>query len=436
MSNHSPTPFSASRNVIFGYFALVFLIGGFAIWASMTQIAGAIVAPGKIEVDRNRQVVQHEKGGVVAEILVDDGDTVAAGDLLIRLDPGQLDSQMIIVEGQLFELMARRGRLEAERDSLDLITFEEELIEVGMRNPDLRELMDGQQNLFQARLDSVAQKIEQLNKRIDQITSQISGIDSQENALRRQSSLINEELKNQQSLLARGLTQATTVLSLQREQARLEGQIGQLAASRAEAEERATEITIEVLTLGTTSREEAIASLRDLRYRELELVEQRNALRAEIDRLDIRAPVSGIVYDLLFQTPRSVIQGAEPLLYLVPQDRPLVIAARVAPTDIDQILVGQAVNLRMSALDQRMTPELVGEVLQVSADALDDPVSGQPYFRIEIAMNIGEVEKLGPEAVLLPGMPVEAFIRTVDRSPLAYLIKPMADYFVRAFRES
>ncbi len=436
MSNHSPTPFSASRNVIFGYFTLVFLIGGFAIWASMTQIAGAIVAPGKIEVDRNRQVVQHEKGGVVAEILVDDGDTVAAGDLLIRLDPGQLDSQMIIVEGQLFELMARRGRLEAERDSLDLITFEEELIEVGMRNPDLQELMDGQQNLFQARLDSVAQKIEQLNKRIDQITSQISGIDSQENALRRQSSLINEELENQQSLLARGLTQATTVLSLQREQARLEGQIGQLAASRAEAEERATEITIEVLTLGTTSREEAIASLRDLRYRELELVEQRNALRAEIDRLDIRAPVSGIVYDLLFQTPRSVIQGAEPLLYLVPQDRPLVIAARVAPTDIDQILVGQAVNLRMSALDQRMTPELVGEVLQVSADALDDPVSSQPYFRIEIAMNIGEVEKLGPEAVLLPGMPVEAFIRTVDRSPLAYLIKPMADYFVRAFRES
>ncbi len=419
-----------------GYLILVFLIGGFSIWAIKSQIAGAVVASGKIEVDRNRQVIQHETGGVVAEILVDDGDTVRAGDTVIRLDPLQLRSQLIIVEGQLFELMARRGRLEAERDKLDLISFDDEVILAGLANPDLQELMDGQQNLFQARIDSVAQRTEQLNKQKDQIGSQILGIEAQETALSRQFDLITQELNDQQSLLDRGLTQSSRVLSLQREEAGLQGQIGQLAASKAEAQERITGIEIEILALASSAREEAITTLRDLRYRELELAEKRIALKAEIERLDITAPVSGVVYDLLIQTPRSVIRSAEPLMYLVPQDRPLIIAARARPTDVDEIVIGQAVNLRLSALDQRTTPELIGTIIQISADALDDPVTGQAYFRVEIALNPGEIDKLPSDTILLPGMPVEAFIRTGDRSPLAYLIKPMADYFARAFRES
>jgi len=427
---------SATGPVVIGLLGLLVLVGGFGTWAMMSQIAGAVVASGRIEVERNRQIVQHENGGVVAEIRVVEGDAVVAGDILLQLDGQQIGSQLAIVEGQLYELMARRGRFEAERDEAEEIVYEKELIATGARDPEIAELMEGQQNLFVARRASVAREIEQLGKRRNQIGAQINGVTAQEDALAQQLGLIEQELSNQQSLLDRGLAQASTVLNLQREKARLTGQIGELAASRAQSEERITEIEIEILKLGTAGREEAITRLRDLRYRELELIQQRRALQNEIERLSIRAPVSGIIYGLQVQTPRSVVRAAEPLMFLVPQDRPLVIAARVLPIHIDQIVVGQQVNLRMSALDQRTTPELVGQVMQISADAIEDEATGQSYFRAEIALNPGEMDKLPEGTILLPGMPVEAFIRTGERSPMAYLVKPVADYFARAFRES
>ncbi len=427
---------SALRPVVIGYLGLVILLGGFGTWAVMTQISGAIVASGRIEVDRNRQIVQHETGGTVARILVDEGDTVAAGDILLQLDPEQLTSQLAIAEGQIYELMARRGRLEAERDETDAVVFDAELIAAGQRNANLQELMDGQRRLFVARRASIAKEIEQLGKRSSQIGNQIDGIDAQKAALAKQLELIEKELMSQRSLLDRGLAQAATVLNLERELARLGGTLGELIANEAQAEGRITEIDIERLKLGTRRREEAITQLRDLRYRELEMLEQRRALRLEIERLDIRAPVSGIIYGMQVRTPRSVIRPAEPVMFLVPQDRPLVIAARVDLIHIDQIAAGQPVTLRLSALDQRTTPELYGEVIQISADAFDDEASGQSYYRAEIVLNPGEMGKLKDGTVLIPGMPVEAFIRTEDRSPIAYLIKPVADYFNRAFRES
>ncbi len=436
MSKSSKNRWSATRPVVLGFLGLLVLFGGFGTWAVRSEIAGAVVATGRIEVDRNRQIVQHQNGGVVATILVDDGDAVEAGDLLLQLDPQELASQLAIAEGQLFELMARRGRLEAQRDEKQEISFDPELLDMGDKNPDIKELMGGQQNLFMARQESVAREIEQMGKRRDQIAAQVGGVEAQEDSLSRQLELIEVELGNQEKLLERGLAQASSVLNLQREQARLRGQIGELAAGKAQAEERSTEIDIEMLRLGTAGREEAISNLRDLRYRELELVERRRALKAEIDQLDIRAPVSGLIYNLQVQTPRSVVRAAEPLMFLVPQDRPLVIAARVQPNDVDQIVVGQQVNLRMSALDQRTTPELVGQVMQISADAIEEQNTGLSYFRAEITLNPGEMDKLAEGAILLPGMPVEAFIRTRDRTPLAYLVKPMRDYFARAMRES
>jgi len=427
---------SARRHLIVGFLGLIVLVAGFGSWAVLTQISGAIVASGSFEVDQNRQVVQHQTGGTVAKILTDEGESVAAGDVLIQLDGVELRSQLVITESQLFELMARRGRLEAERDGADDLQFDAELLEVAALNADVAELVSGQRNLFMARRDSVAQEIDQLAKRAAQISAQIVGIEAQQVSLTTQLELIEKELINQQSLFDRGLAPASTVLNLQRETAQLNGQLGELAASKAQSEGRITEIDIERIKLGTQTREEAITNLRDMRYRELELLEQRNALRGELDRMDIRAPVSGIVYGLQVRTPRSVVQPAEPLMYLVPQDRPLVIAARIDLIHIDQLVSGQDVTLRLSALDQRNTPELYGEVIQISADAFEDEGTGQSYYRAEIVLNPGEFEKLPEGTVLIPGMPVEAFIRTGDRTPLAYLVKPMADYFTRAFRES
>jgi membrane fusion protein, type I secretion system len=427
---------SARGPVMFGLLGLLVLLGGFGVWAVRSNIAGAIVATGRIEVDNNRQVVQHPDGGVVSEILVEEGDTVEEGAVLIRLDPTLLQSQKLIVEGQLFELMSRRARLQAERDGTDSLSFDAELAEIAQSRPEVADLLAGQQRLFVARRESVARETEQLEKRRGQIQSQIQGIRAQQVSLDRQLELIEEELTSQKSLLDRGLAQAATVLNLQRNAASLQGQIGELAAAEAQAEGRITEIDIERLRLGTRQREEAITRLRDLQYRELELAEQRRSLQESLTRLDITAPVSGIVYGLQVFSVRSVIRPADPVLFLVPQNRPLVISARVDPIHVDQVFVGQEVALRFSGLDQRQTPELIGKVSQVSADAFDDQSTGEAYFQAEMVLNPGELERLPEGTVLIPGMPVETYIRTRDRSPMAYLIKPLADYFTRAFRET
>ena len=428
--------YSARRPLIIGMLTLCILLGGFGTWAATTQISGAIVASGRIEVDQNRQVVQHPDGGVVAKIAVEEGQVVAEGALLLRLDSTQLTSELAILEGQLFELMARRGRLVAERDGTDTVTFDALLTARAAQDAGVRDLMDGQSRLFAARAASVTQEVAQLDKRKGQIVNQVQGIEAQQKALARQAELIEEELQNQTTLLERGLAQASRVLALQREQARMGGVMGELAAQKAQAEGRATEIEIEALKLQTTRREEAITSLRNQQFQELELSEKRRAILEQLDRMDIRAPVSGVVYGMTVFAIRSVIRPADPVMFLIPQDRPLVIAAQIDPIHVDQIFVDQDVALRFSALDQRQTPELTGRVTQLSADAFTDQGTQATYYRAIIVLSEGEQARLPEGTTLVPGMPVEAFIRTDDRTPLAYFIKPLADYFARALRES
>ena len=418
-----------------GCMALVVLVGGFGAWSMLTTLSGAVIAPGQIEVDQNRQVVQHPDGGVVEAILVKEGQLVAAGDPLIQLDGSVARSELSIIDGQYFEVLARRGRLEAERDAIAAVAFDAELVQAAQANPEFAALMDGQSRLFEAREVSMAQQVEQLGKRKGQIASQIDGITAQSTALVRQLDLIKEELVNQQTLLDKGLAEASRVLALQREDARLSGSVGEIEASKAEALGRITEIEIEILKLGSARREEALTQLRDLGFKELELAERRRALREKIERLDIRAPVSGIVYGLQVTTPRSVIRPADPVMYLIPQDRPLVIAARINPTNIDQVFLGQEVKLLFPAFSTRTTPELRGTIATISADAFTDQKSGVSFYRAEIVLTPDEASRLG-DLVLVPGMPVEAFIKTADHSPMTYLIKPLTDYFTHAFRDS
>jgi len=439
MSDQMPSKeplWSIRSPLVIGVITLCILLGGFGSWTVLSSISGAVVATGQIEVDSNRQIVQHLDGGVVAEILVDEGDIVSEGDVLIRLDPKELASNLLVTENQLFEIMARRARLEAERDGLDTLRFADELLQKATNKPDVLDMVDGQRRLFEARRVSAANEIEQLSKRKTQIADQIQGIQAQQESMRIQLELIDEERNAQQSLLDRGLAQAATVLALRRTEANLKGQLGELIASEAQARGRITETEIEILRLGSQQREDAIQRLRDVRFNELELIETRQALREQINRLDITAPASGIVYGMQVHTPRAVIRPADPVLHLVPQDSPLVISAQVATTDIDQIFINQDVTLRLSALDQRLTPEIFGKISLISADAFRDETSGASFYRVEVSINPGQQELLPEDTVLIPGMPVDSFIRTNDRSPMAYLIKPLADYFSRAFREN
>lgn len=428
-------PWSARRPIIIGMLTLVILVGGFGVWSVTASITGAIVASGRIEVEQNRQIVQHPDGGVVASIHVVEGDTVKAGQLLLKLDGSTLGTEFTIVEGQLFEVFARRGRLEAERDDRTTLIFPPELVETARIRPDAAAMMQGQQSLFEARIDTMHQQVEQLAKQRAQIVSQIEGIDAQSNALVTQLDLLGQEMASQQELLDKGLAQASRVLALQREDARLRGQVGELLSSRAQAEGRITELETRELGLAAGRREEANTELRDIGYRELELAERRRALAERISRLEIVAPVSGIVLGLQVTTPRAVLRAADPVLYLIPQDRPLVIAAQIPPIHIDQVHLGQDVKLVFSSFSSRTTPEIFGQITVVSADALTDPGTNAAYYRAEIVLNPGEIEKL-TGLVLVPGMPVEAFIRTDSHTPMSYLIKPFTDYFSRAFRES
>jgi HlyD family secretion protein len=434
--SETPRPlWSARKPLLIGYITLALLVGGFGGWSVLAKIDGAIVASGQIEVDQDRQIVQHPDGGVVAEIAVKEAQPVKAGDLLIRLDGALLTPELAIVEGQLFEAMARRDRLEAERDDRPDVSFAQDLRDLAKTRPDVVEQMAGQRSLFFARKETLARQTEQLAKRTTQITAQIEGVAAQTLAVTRQRALILKELTDQQSLLDRGLAQASRVSALQREDANLQGNMGELASSRAQAEGRATEIDLEVLRLAALRREEASSQLRDLGPQLLELAERRRALVERIARLDIRAPMAGIVLGLQVTAPRSVLRAADPVLYIIPQDRPLVISVRVQPINIDEIHPGQQVRLVFPAFSARSMPEIFGHITTVSADALTDQRSQIAYFRAEILLNDGELAKL-TQQTLLPGMPVEAFIETGARSPLSYLLKPFTDYFSKAMRES
>lgn len=434
MTTHK-NEFSSTKPLAIGLIASLLLIVGFGGWAVMAQLSGAIIATGQIEVDQNRQIVQHPDGGVVSEILVEEGDTMANGDVLLRLDPRNQQSELSIIQGQLFELMARRGRLVAERDNLESVTFDPRLIEAAQIDPAINELKSGQEQLFHARRENLTKQVEQLRKRTSQIDNQIDGIIAQKAALNTQLELIEIELVDQQKLLDRGLAQASRVLALQRTQAELSGNLGDLIAREAEAAGRITEIEIEIQSQYTKRQEEAITRLRDQQFRAMELEERAKALIDRLERMDIRAPASGIVYGLTIFTPRSVIRPAEPVMYLIPKDRPLIIAAQVSPINIYELFITQDVTLRFSALDQRQTPELFGKVVKVSADAFVDEAIRATYYRAEIILNDGQIDRLPANITLIPGMPVEAFIKTSDRSPLSYLVKPLTDYFVKAFRE-
>lgn len=431
-----PMPRLAMRPYILSGFAtLALLLGGFGLWSVSSQISGAVVATGQIEVDQSRQIVQHPDGGVVETVAVREGQAVAAGELLLRLDGSAMQSELDIVETQLFEAMSRRARLEAERDDAPAILTPAELADAAARDPDIAELLDGQSRLFEARRDTLLKQIEQLGKRAEQARAQTDGIEAQRVAGERQLDLIRSELDDTRSLMEKGLAQMSRVTALEREEAGLMGQLGELAALRARTEGQITEIELESLRLAAARREEANEQLRDVTSAELELRERYRALAERIARLEIRAPVSGLVLGLRVTTPRAVIRPADPVLYLVPQDRPLVISVRVSPYNVDEVHLDQDVRLVLPGVQGRLMPEITGRVSVVSADAFTDDTTGQSFYRAEILLDPSEMAKLEGQP-LLPGMPVEAFIQTGDRTPLAYLLQPLTDYFRRAFRET
>ncbi|MEM1384872.1 MAG: HlyD family type I secretion periplasmic adaptor subunit [Pseudomonadota bacterium] len=434
MAKQGSDGWNAGGYIRFGLFCVLLLAGGLGTWSATAKLAGAVVSSGSLRVESQRQVIQHPDGGVVGQILARDGAVVEAGDILIKLDGTTLRSELVVLESQLFEIMARRGRLLAEQAELQQITFDAELLEVARERPEVNDLINGQLRLFTARSDTMHSEMDMLDERKLQIREQIVGSEAEIASLEEQASLVTRELTDMQSLLDRGLAQASRVLALRREAARIEGDRGRLVAQTAQLRGQISELGREALNLEAQRREEAITQLREIGYRELELKERRIALLEQLSRLDIRAPRSGVIYDSAVHALKAVVRPAEPIMYIVPSDAQLIVDAQIDPLHVDEVRPMQDTVLRFAGFNTRTTPEIAGQVLRVSPDAFTEEQTGRTYYRADVVLAEGEIEKLqGLE--LLPGMPVEVYIQTGERTPLNYLMKPLSDYFNKALRE-
>jgi len=429
----SSNRYSGRFPMMIGFFALALLVCGVGVWSVRTEIAGAIIANGTIVLENNRQVVQHAEGGIVKTISARDGTTVQSGDILVSLDDRTILSELAIVELRLIEIRARGARLEAERDELDEIDFPTDLL--SLVSQAAMQQMHGQRILLRARRETAVEEHNQLGERRRQTENQIEGAKAQLAALIEQETIAGEELAIQTEALEAGLTQAARVSALKREALGLRGDIGRLNAEIARLNSEIASVQIEAVRLRNARREMAITELRDIQFQELELEEQTALLTDRLARLDIRAPVSGVVFGSSIFAEQAVIRPAEPLMFVVPYDEPLIVNARVDSIHIDQVRLGQAATLRFSAFNQRITPEVGGFVVDISADILADEITGQQFYSVELMPQNEALPELGDQT-LVPGMPVEVLLRTDDRTPLSYLTKPFTDYFGRAFRES
>ena len=424
---------SIRRYIIAGVVVVLILTGGLGVWSATTHIAGALIATGTIVVDSNIKKVQHPTGGVVGQLLVHDGDRVKAGDLLVRLDDTVTRANLAIVTKSLTELSARKARLEAERDGAETLKFPQELMQHA-NEPDVAQVTSAEQKLFDLRrLARTGQKA-QLLERINQSKEEIVGLSAQNVAKEQEVALIEHELTGVRDLYQKNLVPLTRLNSLERETTRLGGERGQLMASIAQAKGKIAELQLQMIQIDQDLSSEVAKEMREIDSKIGEFIERKVSAVDQLKRTDIRSPQTGAVFQSTVHTVGGVIPAGEPIMMIVPDTDKLAIEAKVNPQDIDKVQLGQTAMLRFSAFNIRTTPEIIGTVTRISADTTTDQRTNQSYYTIRIAITPDQVMQLG-DVKLVPGMPVEAYVQTGERTVISYLMKPLADQVNRAFRE-
>jgi HlyD family secretion protein len=425
---------SIRLHLIIGLAVVIVLAGGFGGWASTVQISGALIAPGAVVVDSNVKKVQHPTGGVVGEVRVRDGDLVKAGDIVVRLDDTVTKASLAIVVKTLNGLYARAARLEAEQRGDSKLTFPPQLTERA-DDPDVKNVMISESKLFDVRVTGRTGQKAQLRERISQLNEEIGGLTAQEQAKDKEIALIEKELVGVRQLYDQHLVQLTRLTTLERDAARLNGERAQYISSRAQAKGKITETELQIIQVDKDMVSDVSKDLRETNDKTGEFVERKVTAEDQLRRVDIRAPQDGMVLQSTVHTVGGVITAGDAMMMIVPQADDLSVEAKVDPKDIDKLQIGQKTLLRLSAFNQRTTPELNGAVTRVSADVTTDQRTGQSYYTIRVSLPPTEVARLGDNNKLIPGMPVEAFVQTGDRTMLSYLIKPLHDQLMRSFRE-
>ena len=430
----SRTRHSIRGHLLVGLVVVLLLAGGLGGWASTAQISGALIAPGSVVVDSSVKKVQHPTGGVVGELRARDGDVVKAGDVLVRLDDTVTRASLAIVTKSLNAMYARAARLQAESQGADHIAFPQSLLDQAARDPDAKAVIASEENQFQVRRAGRSGQRAQFQERISQLQEEIRGLTAQEEAKSREIELIDKELAGVRDLYARNLVQISRLTALERDAARLEGDRGQFVAAKAQAKGKIAETELQIIQIDKDLSTEVSKELREVNDKVGELVERKVTAEDQLRRVEIRAPQDGMVLQSNVHTVGGVIAAGDTIMQIVPQQDALAVEARVNPQDVDQLRMGQKVLLRFSAFNQRTTPELVGELVRLSPDTTTDQRTGQSYYTIRVAIPPEQLARLD-NVKLIPGMPVETFVQTGERTMLAYLVKPLHDQFMRAFRE-
>ncbi len=424
---------SIRRHALAGLVIVAVLGGGVGGWAGTMKLSGALIAPGSVVVDSNVKKVQHPTGGIVGELRARDGDRVKAGDVVVRLDDTVTRANLAIVTKGLNELTARKARLESERDGAASVAFPADLL-ARVNDPDAVAAIESERRLFDLRRSARIGQKEQLRQRIEQLKEEVRGYRAQQEAKTKEIELIEREMVGVRDLWKQKLIPINRVTELERQAARLEGESAQLIAQTAQIGGKIAETELQIIQIDRDLSSEVAKETREIDGKLGEFVERKVTAEDQLKRIEIRAPQDGTVFQSTVHTVGGVITAGDPIMLIVPEADNLTVEAKVAPQDIDQVKIGQIALLRLSAFNQQATPEINGSVTRISADATSDQRTGLTYYTIRIAMPPEEVAKLG-EVTVIPGMPVEAFVQTGERTMLSYFLKPLSDQFMRAFRQ-
>lgn len=422
--------FGLRRHVIAGSAFALLLVLGCGGWAANAALNGAVVTQGAVKIDQNLKEVQHRDGGIVQSIAIRQGDRVEEGQILFRLDDVQTRAELSIIRSQLAENLGRKARLVAERDNLASVVYPHGIAEL---SDDVDHIREGETRLFTGNKANRDSRKEQLEISIVQSGEEIRGLESRQVAKIEEVRLVELERGKYLSLFQKGFIDGVKVFNINREWARLLGERGEIDATLARAKLRISDARLQIIAIDETARTEAQRELRQVEAKISELSDRRVANEDRLARMDIRSPIAGTVNELMVFTVGGVITPAARLATIVPQSAKLMVEIRIAPNDIDQVHLGQTARMRFSAFNRNTTPEVSGKLVHISPATTKDPVSGQNFYVGEVQIEDAAIA-LG-ERRLLPGMPVEVFVSTEDRTALSYLIKPLMDHAERVFRE-
>jgi HlyD family secretion protein len=426
---------SIQRYMIAGMLIVGFVTFGIGGWAATSELSGAVIGQGVLVVDSSVKKVQHLTGGVVAELRVREGDKVKAGDILVRLDETQTLANATIISKSFDDLLARQARLESERDSVDQITFPKVLLDRARdSSSEAVRAISAEKSLFDLRRQARSGQKAQLKERSAQLQEEIKGYLGQVDAKQKEVDFIHQELEGVRTLFQKNLVPMNRLTALERDTARLEGERSQLSGSIAQSKGKMAEIALQIIQVDQDLRTEVGKDLIEAQSKISELAERKTAAVDQLNRIDIRAPQSGRVHQLTVHTVGGVISPGEQIMMIVPDADALAVEVKIAPRDIEQVYVGQTASMRFAAFDQKTTPGIEGEVSMVSAETTQDQRTGTSYYVARVQLSPEQLAKMG-DAKLLPGMPVDVFIKTPGRTALSYLMKPLRDQAERAFKE-